>query len=191
MFPYHPELPHQLRSTAHLLHCFASLHPDRARVRLGLTAERKRRQSTSFSKRFLPFADTSRQLRTNLFALIIHLHSLLIPILSRTPAHILHLPSRASQDAPSPILGLLTPTPHALSTFLLDKGFVTRPVVPPTVPPGGERVRICLRTGMERKTLDGLVEALEDWVETRLKQEGILRGSGTGLGKEMILKAKL
>ncbi len=44
---------------------------------------------------------------------------------------------------------------------------------------------------MERKTLDGLVEALEDWVETRLKQEGILRGSGTGLGKEMILKAKL
>jgi 8-amino-7-oxononanoate synthase len=64
---------------------------------------------------------------------------------------------------PAPIIGLLTSTPHALSTYLLAKGFIVRPVVPPTVPAGEERVRVCLRAGIERKVVERLVGAVEEW----------------------------
>ena len=131
------------------------------------------------------------QRRTNLFALTAYLRALLSPLLRRTPAHILHLPPTASSSSPSPILGLLTPTPHALSAFLLERGFIIRPVMPPTVPPGGERVRICLRAGMEKEVLDRLVEALRMWVEIKMRQEVAVRSQGGGRALEMVLKAKL
>lgn len=40
-----------------------------------------------------------------------------------------------------------------------------RPVVPPTVPPGEERVRVCLRADMEKETVARLVDALRQWVD--------------------------
>ncbi|WVW83853.1 hypothetical protein I302_105875 [Kwoniella bestiolae CBS 10118] len=120
------------------------------------------------------------QRRQSLMVLSSHIRTLLDQLLSRTPPKILHLPPdpiipfpNASILPPipgSPILGLLTPTPHALAAFLLDKGFIVRPVVPPTVPPGGERVRICLRAGMEKGVIERLVDALGEWVEMRLAE---------------------
>ncbi|KAK4686222.1 hypothetical protein P7C73_g3900, partial [Tremellales sp. Uapishka_1] len=74
------------------------------------------------------------------------------------------------QDPSSPIHALLSPTPHALSSFLLEKGFIVRPVVPPTVPPGGERVRICLRAGMDKAVIEGLVGSLEQWVRLKSRE---------------------
>lgn len=41
-----------------------------------------------------------------------------------------------------------------------------RPVVPPTVPAGEERVRVCLRAGIERDVIDRLVQAIEEWTKT-------------------------
>lgn len=70
---------------------------------------------------------------------------------------------------PAPIIGLLTSTPHALSTYLLEKGFIVRPVVPPTVPAGEERVRVCLRAGIEPDVIKKLVQAIEEW--TRQAQD--------------------
>jgi 8-amino-7-oxononanoate synthase len=92
---------------------------------------------------------------------------------------------------PSPILGLLTPTPHALSAFLLQTGFIIRPVVPPTVPLGGERVRICLRAGMEREVLDRLVSALGEWVDGKMRGDGEGRTRERGVMAEGRVEGKL
>lgn len=143
-------------------------------------------------------------------------HRLLKPLLSSTPSRTLSLPPASPNPfakairrhhtlpiAPySPIIGLLTPQPHALSAFLLEKGFLVRPVVPPTVPPGGERVRICLRAEMDVEVVKGLMGALESWVKRAEagKEQGLVRSRGennqlrgrseSGLSRGLIL-AKL
>jgi 8-amino-7-oxononanoate synthase len=90
----------------------------------------------------------------------------------------------------SAIIALLTRNPHALSAFLLEKGFIVRPVVPPTVPPGAERVRICLRAEIERDVVERLAEALAEWVEMKVREHGDLNGSGSASG-QVAMKAKL
>lgn len=115
--------------------------------------------------------------RQSLFSLTEHLHSLLTPILASTSSAVLRLPPSTApfpSDSPylpsnpfSPILGLVTPEPHALSKFFLDRGYIVRPVVPPTVPPGEERVRICLRAGMDRQVIEGLIGVLKDWAHIK------------------------
>lgn len=123
-------------------------------------------------------------------AIAAYIYSLLNDLLRNTPAEILRLPPNSgaqftfhipphdtesvSSSPLSPILGLLTPTPHALSAFLLEKGFIVRPVVPPTVPPGAERVRICLRASMDKKVIDQLMAALREWVESKMNV-GVMR----------------
>ncbi|WWD17343.1 hypothetical protein CI109_101784 [Kwoniella shandongensis] len=125
------------------------------------------------------------QRRLSLFDISTYLHDLLADLLRSTPPGLLHLPPNPivpfpdslspylPPDPPTPILGLLTPTSHALSAFLLERGFIVRPVVPPTVPPGGERVRVCLRAGMAKSVIEGLVSALREWVELKTREEGV------------------
>ncbi|WVQ72394.1 hypothetical protein IAR50_001946 [Cryptococcus sp. DSM 104548] len=114
--------------------------------------------------------------RDKLMGIARYLHSLLDGLLATTSPRVLCLspnpvipfPSSSSQlpaDPPTPILGLLTPTPHALAAFLLERGFIVRPVVPPTVPPGGERVRICLRADLGEDVVYRLVQTLRAWVD--------------------------
>jgi len=128
---------------------------------------------------------TDAQRRTDLFSIITYFHDLLDPALKRTPAHILRYPTDHSAEPymkdhslgpkpPAPIIGLLTSTPHALSTYLLGKGFIVRPVVPPTVPAGEERVRVCLRAGIGRDVVKRLVAAIEEW--TRLQILDVTEG---------------
>lgn len=123
-------------------------------------------------------------------AIAAYIHSLLNDLLRNTPSDLLRLPLSPdtsftfpipphgtvsiSSSPLSPILGLLTPTPHALSAFLLEKGFIVRPVVPPTVPPGAERVRICLRASMDKEVINRLMAALRDWVESKM-DPGVMR----------------
>lgn len=52
-------------------------------------------------------------------------------------------------------------------------------MVPPTVPPGGERVRICLRAEMGDEVVRRLVGGLEEWVNREL-------GVGSGVDKGRI-----
>lgn len=119
--------------------------------------------------------------RARLAHLAAHLHALLRPLLQleRCPRAVLHLPDELGPPSdtervirrmgPSQLLGLVTPRPHALSAFLLQNGFIVRPVVPPTVPPGGERIRICLRSEMDEAVLDRLAELLEQWIQQETK----------------------
>lgn len=125
--------------------------------------------------------------RADLYRTIDYFHASLVPILESTSERVLRLPdatpvpfpestsSSLAPRPPAPIIGLLTPTPHALSAFLLERGFIVRPVVPPTVPPGGERVRVCLRAGMDRRLLDALLLALKEWVDLKRQDEEEVR----------------
>lgn len=46
--------------------------------------------------------------------------------------------------------------------------------MPPTVPPGAERVRICLRAGMDKGVINRFMAALRDWVESKM-DPGVMR----------------
>ena len=50
-----------------------------------------------------------------------------------------------------------------------------RPVVPPTVPAGEERVRVCLRAGIERDVIVRLVEAIRQWTELQVQETNVVK----------------
>ena len=43
-------------------------------------------------------------------------------------------------------------------------GFVVRAIVPPTVPKGTERVRVCLHAGNNLEEIDALIERIDQWL---------------------------
>ena len=69
---------------------------------------------------------------------------------------------------------------------------IVRPVVPPTVPPGSERVRICLRAGMGEDVIRKLAVALEEWVEAKIKEQEADEREGLALrDMDWDIRAKL
>ena len=70
----------------------------------------------------------------------------------------------ADHDPQSPIFALLTPYPRELAAFCQRSLFVVRPIVPPTVPAGGERVRVCLHAGNTIEEIDGFVDLVAKWM---------------------------
>ncbi|KAK5721541.1 hypothetical protein LTR15_006130 [Elasticomyces elasticus] len=75
---------------------------------------------------------------------------------------LLRVPSECPKSA---IFSVLTSEPKTLAAYCQSKGFVVRGIVPPTVPAGTERIRICLHGGNTVQQLDGLVECIRQWVE--------------------------
>ncbi|KAK4049251.1 hypothetical protein OIO90_005540 [Microbotryomycetes sp. JL221] len=63
----------------------------------------------------------------------------------------------------SPIIPLLTTKPHALSNYLIQQGFLIRPIAYPTVPKGQERIRICLHANNTFEQIEQLSECLKTW----------------------------
>lgn len=108
------------------------------------------------------------QLSQNLKALTTHLHSQLQLLLDNMPntneTPLLSIPSSPPQ---SPIFSLLTPHPKQLAAYCQQHGFVVRGIVPPTVPEGAERVRICLHAGNTVEEIDGLVGVVGMWAKER------------------------
>ena len=74
---------------------------------------------------------------------------------------ILQIPRRKPE---SPIFSLLTPEPRSLAKYCQDGGFVVRPIVPPTVPNGTQRVRVCLHSGNTLEDVEGLVGRIREWL---------------------------
>lgn len=58
---------------------------------------------------------------------------------------------------------------------------MVRPIVAPTVPEGSERVRICLHAGNTAKEVEALLEAVEEWLRTRMQADA---GKITGGGRD-------
>jgi 8-amino-7-oxononanoate synthase len=71
----------------------------------------------------------------------------------------------------SPIFALLTSQPRDLAKHCQDAGFVVRAVVPPTVPMGTERVRVCLHAGNTEAQIADLVGNVQSWVDTRVRMK--------------------
>ncbi|KAK9366375.1 pyridoxal phosphate-dependent transferase [Lipomyces kononenkoae] len=76
-------------------------------------------------------------------------------------AALVHVPETHGK---SPIFSLLTPYPRELARYCQAAGFVVRPIVPPTVPKGAERVRVCLHAGNSAAEIDSLVECISHWM---------------------------
>lgn len=72
----------------------------------------------------------------------------------------------------TPILLLLTPQPRSMATWLQQQGIVARPIVYPTVPPGRERVRVCVHAGNSSAQIERLVAGIKTWLEVQEEGEG-------------------
>jgi len=70
----------------------------------------------------------------------------------------------------TPIFAVISPHPRSLAKYCQSGGFVVRAVVPPTVPLGSSRVRVCLHAGNTFEEVRQLVDRMDEWV--RLQLEG-------------------
>ncbi|RAL13304.1 aminotransferase class I/II-fold pyridoxal phosphate-dependent enzyme [Aspergillus homomorphus CBS 101889] len=64
----------------------------------------------------------------------------------------------------SPIFSLRCALPRRLAAACQKRGYVVRAILPPTVPAGQERVRVCLHAGNTEDEIDGLVETIQEWL---------------------------
>jgi 8-amino-7-oxononanoate synthase len=92
--------------------------------------------------------------------------------LVKLPSFLLSPASDSQSPPPSPIVPLLTPTPHSLSAFLAAHySIVARPITYPTVPKGENRLRVCLHAGNSYEEVERLVQGIEEWVAKQIKEE--------------------
>ncbi|EFQ26793.1 aminotransferase class I and II [Colletotrichum graminicola M1.001] len=115
----------------------------------------------------------SEKLIRHLWSLVDRTNDLLLTLLDR------HRPEKtlmrlASGRPKSPIIPLFTSDPRGLARHCQQRGFMIRPIVAPTVPVGGERVRICLHAANTFDEVEGLVSAVEGWLVAQLADRGEL-----------------
>ncbi|KAJ5484874.1 hypothetical protein N7539_004862 [Penicillium diatomitis] len=103
---------------------------------------------------------TLKQLRTRSQQLIQHLHQRLQAL--RVPQSV---PFRVDHFATSPIFSLRTSRPRELASICQEAGYIIRAIMPPTVPRGSERVRVCLHSGNTETEIDGLVHVIQSWLD--------------------------
>jgi 8-amino-7-oxononanoate synthase len=65
----------------------------------------------------------------------------------------------------SPIFSLRTSQPRQLASACQEDGYVIRAIMPPTIPEGSERVRVCLHAGNSEEEIDGLVRTIQSWLD--------------------------
>ncbi|PMD55260.1 PLP-dependent transferase [Hyaloscypha bicolor E] len=120
----------------------------------------------------------------HLNSLITHMYEQLLTLQPlTTDSALLRLP----QSLPnSPIFALLTPEPRSLAKWCQAAGFVVRPIVPPTVPEGTQRVRVCLHAGNSKQEVEALVASIRAWLIARRRAE-----SAEGIVESLDVKARL
>lgn len=70
----------------------------------------------------------------------------------------------------SPIISLRTSRPRQLASACQGDGFIVRAIMPPTIPEGKERVRVCLHAGNKETQIDGLVQTIQTWLDNALER---------------------
>lgn len=89
------------------------------------------------------------------------------------PQHLQHLLQTPHGRPQSAISFAMSSRPKELAAFCQSRGFVVRGIVPPTVPAGTERIRICLHAGNTSEQIDALVRTIREWVESeRIASDG-------------------
>ena len=85
----------------------------------------------------------------------------------------------------SAIFSVETCRPRELAAFCQAAGYLVRPIMPPTVPAGSERVRVCLHAGNSEAEIRGLVAAMGRWCELMVQTR-----KGEEDGKAVVLPAE-
>lgn len=120
-----------------------------------------------------PLADNLQKLMGTLFERLRQMQADLQ--LSIEESHLLRCPLEKPK---TPIFAVLSSEPKALAAYCQRKGFVVRGIVPPTVPLGTERIRVCLHAGNTVEQIEGLVACIRAWTVERvcdLKKAGQTR----------------
>ncbi|ORY19005.1 8-amino-7-oxononanoate synthase-like protein [Clohesyomyces aquaticus] len=78
-----------------------------------------------------------------------------------------------SECPSSPIFSIQAAEPKSLARYLQEKGFMVRAVVPPTVPEGTSRVRVCLHAGNTIPETKALVVHMKKWATLQARGRGI------------------
>lgn len=113
----------------------------------------------------------TESLMTHLSSLISHMYqrlTSLLPYTSGPHRQMLQIPKERPR---SPIFALLTSEPRSLARHCQAAGFMVRAIVPPTVPEGTQRVRVCLHAGNTPEDIDRLVEMIRSWLELFVPQK--------------------
>ncbi|KAJ5895941.1 uncharacterized protein N7473_005340 [Penicillium subrubescens] len=99
-------------------------------------------------------------LRTRVQQLIKHLHQRLgnLQINQSVMFEVDHFPT-------SPIFSMRTSQPRQLASACQEAGYIIRAIMPPTIPEGSERVRVCLHAGNTEPEIDGLVRTIQSWLD--------------------------
>lgn len=149
----------------------------------GVTQPVSRKLPQSWLKRhLLPLLKLVLRLDSLIDALYCQLKTL-IPLLEdeSSKEQLLKIPKNNPR---SPIFALVTPYPRSLAEHCQEAGFVVRPVFPPTVPEGTQRVRVCLHAGNSFKDVETLVMRIANWLQC-------LKSSEADVYKLDIVKAML
>lgn len=111
-------------------------------------------------------------LARNLQILIQILHERLLEMQSslRLPSNLVHLLQSPLDCPETPIFSILSSEPKVLAAHCQRKGFVVRGIVPPTVPEGTERIRVCLHAGNTTEQVDALVAVIRAWATKRVHE---------------------
>lgn len=90
----------------------------------------------------------------------------------QTPAfrYLLRIPQVLPESA---IFSIQLDEPKRLAAFLQGRGMMVRAVVPPTVPEGTSRVRVCLHAGNTEDEIRVLVAAMEEWCVTVFTDQSV------------------
>lgn len=108
-------------------------------------------------------------LARNLQTLIHVLHERVLEMQAslRLPSNLTHLLQSPLDCPDTPIFSILSSEPRALAAHCQRNGFVVRGIVPPTVPEGTERIRVCLHAGNTVEQVEALVAVIREWAAER------------------------
>ncbi|KAF2451615.1 8-amino-7-oxononanoate synthase [Karstenula rhodostoma CBS 690.94] len=107
-------------------------------------------------------------LASNLQSLISILFTRLAEVESPAFRFLLSIPQVRPE---SPIFSIQLAEPKRLAKYLQDRGMMVRAVVPPTVPEGTSRVRVCLHAGNTEADIERLVAAMEEWCKQAVEEQ--------------------
>ncbi|KAJ5737092.1 uncharacterized protein N7483_002217 [Penicillium malachiteum] len=102
----------------------------------------------------------TESLQRRVQSLIGHLHTQLASLQMRQ-----HVMFEVDHFPNSPIFSLRTSQPRELASFCQKAGLIVRAIMPPTIPDGKERVRVCLHAGNTEEDIDTLVRTIQSWLD--------------------------